>query len=103
MIFKGIEYYENWIPTYEKLFTQPPPICKISLFCSMVLVQVWNLENMLPILALQRHEKPVQALALCQDSVFTGSEDMAIKVSFPLTLPRTPSIIFCRSKLCNKV
>jgi E3 ubiquitin-protein ligase TRAF7 len=43
-------------------------------------VQVWNLENMLPILALQRHEKPVQALAICQDSVFTGSEDMEIKV-----------------------
>jgi WD40 repeat protein len=43
-------------------------------------VQVWNLENMLPIMALQRHEKPVQALAVCQDSVFTGSEDMEIKV-----------------------
>jgi E3 ubiquitin-protein ligase TRAF7 len=43
-------------------------------------VQVWNLENMLPILALQRHEKPIQALAISQDSVFTGSEDMEIKV-----------------------
>ena len=36
---------------------------------------------MLPIQALQRHEKPVNAMALCQDSVFTGSEDMEIKVS----------------------
>ena len=36
---------------------------------------------MLPIQALQRHEKPVHAMALCQDSVFTGSEDMEIKVT----------------------
>lgn len=43
-------------------------------------VQVWNLENMLPILALQRHEKPVRSIAVYQDSVFTGSEDMEIKV-----------------------
>ncbi len=43
--------------------------------------QVWNLENMLPILALQRHEKPVRSLAIYRDSVFTGSEDMEIKVS----------------------
>ena len=35
---------------------------------------------MLPIQALQRHEKAVHAMALCQDSVFTGSEDMEIKV-----------------------
>ncbi len=35
---------------------------------------------MLPILTLQRHEKAVHALAVWQDSVFTGSEDMEIKV-----------------------
>lgn len=43
-------------------------------------MQVWDLENMLPILTLQRHEKAVHALAVWQDSVFTGSEDMEIKV-----------------------
>ena len=42
--------------------------------------QVWDLENMLPILALQRHEKAVHALAAWQDSIFSGSEDMEIKV-----------------------
>ena len=57
----------------------PPPPLSLSLS----LHQVWNLENMLPILALQRHEKPIQALAINQDSVFTGSEDMEIKVRFP--------------------
>ena len=45
-----------------------------------VCLQVWNLSNMLPIIALQRHEKSVQAMAVWQDSVFTGSEDMEIKV-----------------------
>lgn len=47
--------------------------------------QVWNLENMLPILALQRHEKPIRSLAIYRDSVFTGSEDMEIKVSHHTT------------------
>lgn len=42
--------------------------------------QVWNLSNMLPIIALQRHEKAVHAMTVWQDSVFTGSEDMEIKV-----------------------
>ena len=37
---------------------------------------------MLPILALQRHEKSVQSMAFSQDSVYTGSEDMEIKVSW---------------------
>lgn len=44
------------------------------------LPQTWNLDNQLPILALQRHEKPVHSMAVWQDSVFTGSEDMEIKV-----------------------
>eukprot|EP00731_Ephydatia_muelleri_P036540 Em0274g5a len=43
-------------------------------------VQVWNLENLLPIQALQRHEKAVHSMAVWQDTVFTGSEDMEIKV-----------------------
>lgn len=44
------------------------------------IVQVWNLENMLPIQALQRHEKTVHSMALMHDTVFTGSEDQEIKV-----------------------
>lgn len=36
---------------------------------------------MLPIMALQRHERAVQSMALWQDSVFTGSEDTEIKVT----------------------
>lgn len=43
-------------------------------------LQVWNLENLLPIQALQRHEKAVLSMAVWQDTVFTGSEDMEIKV-----------------------
>ena len=35
---------------------------------------------MLPILTLQRHEQAVHSLAVWQDFVFTGSEDMEIKV-----------------------
>ena len=45
------------------------------------IVQVWNLENMLPIQALQRHEKAVHSMAVAHDTVFTGSEDQEIKVS----------------------
>ncbi|XP_003383841.1 PREDICTED: E3 ubiquitin-protein ligase TRAF7-like [Amphimedon queenslandica] len=43
-------------------------------------VQVWDLENMLPIQALKRHEKAVQSMAVWYDAVFTGSEDEEIKV-----------------------
>ena len=32
-------------------------------------------------MALQRHERAVQSMALWQDSVFTGSEDTEIKVT----------------------
>ncbi len=44
------------------------------------IVQVWNLENMLPIQALQRHERAVHSMAVVHDTVFTGSEDQEIKV-----------------------
>lgn len=44
-------------------------------------MQVWNLENMLPIQALQRHERAVHSMVVWHDTVFTGSEDMEIKVS----------------------
>lgn len=47
--------------------------------------QVWNLENMLPIQALQRHEGAIHSLALWHDTVFTGSEDQEIKVSSVLS------------------
>ncbi len=59
----------NWLPDVGK---DPFVLC--------LYLQVWNLENMLPILALQRHEKAVHAMAVYQDAVYTGSEDMEIKV-----------------------
>ena len=43
-------------------------------------LQVWDLENMLPIQALKRHEKAVQSMTVWYDAVFTGSEDEEIKV-----------------------
>ena len=39
---------------------------------------------MLPIQALQRHEKAVHSMAVVHDTVFTGSEDQEIKVSVDL-------------------
>ena len=50
------------------------------------IVQVWNLENMLPIQALQRHEKAVHSMAVVHDTVFTGSEDQEIKVCLIMTV-----------------
>jgi len=46
---------------------------------------------MLPILTLQRHEQAVHSLAVWNDSVFTGSEDMEIKVGLLPDLWRPPS------------
>ena len=37
---------------------------------------------MLPIQTLQRHEKAIYALALWHDTLYSGSEDMEIKVAF---------------------
>lgn len=45
-----------------------------------IFLKVWDLENMLPIQALKRHEKAVQSMAVWYDAVFTGSEDEEIKV-----------------------
>jgi hypothetical protein len=42
--------------------------------------QVWNLENLLPIQSLSRHEGSVNALVLHGDLLFTGSDDSEIKV-----------------------
>ena len=64
---------------------QGPGSLKFSLMVGQLLlflcVQVWDLEKLLPILTLQRHEKAVHSLAVWQDSVFTGSEDLEIKVT----------------------
>lgn len=48
----------------------------------VAVLQVWNLENMLPIQCLQRHEKCVNALAMWKDTLYSGSEDTEIKVSW---------------------
>ena len=43
-------------------------------------LQIWDLENMLPIQVLTRHEAGVNCLAVYGNLVFTGSEDKDIKV-----------------------
>ena len=43
-------------------------------------LQIWNLENMLPIQTLQRHEGSVNTLILHGDYLLSGSEDREIKV-----------------------
>jgi E3 ubiquitin-protein ligase TRAF7 len=43
-------------------------------------IQVWSLENLLPIRSLQRHEKCVCSLALSKDTLFSCSEDTEIKL-----------------------
>lgn len=43
-------------------------------------VQLWNLENMLPIQIFQRHQAPVTGLVLHNDWFFSSSEENEIKV-----------------------
>lgn len=43
-------------------------------------VQLWNLDNMLPVQSFQRHETPVTGLALYNDWFFSASEEKEIKV-----------------------
>ncbi|XP_053400935.1 E3 ubiquitin-protein ligase TRAF7-like isoform X3 [Mercenaria mercenaria] len=43
-------------------------------------IKIWNLENMLPIQTLQRHEGSVNTLVVHGDFLFSGSEDKEIKV-----------------------
>ncbi|XP_033110153.1 E3 ubiquitin-protein ligase TRAF7-like [Anneissia japonica] len=43
-------------------------------------VQIWNLENFLPLQTLSRHEGGVNALALNNGLLFTGSDDKEIKI-----------------------
>lgn len=55
--------------------------CDMTVFSACVpVLQVWNLENMLPIQCLQRHENCVNALAMWKDTLYSGSEDTEIKV-----------------------
>ena len=68
-----------------------------QLVCILWTLQVWNLSNMLPIIALQRHEKAVHSMAVWQDSVFTGSEDMDIKVCGCGQQVMANSVVWCHS------
>ncbi|XP_025115134.1 E3 ubiquitin-protein ligase TRAF7-like isoform X2 [Pomacea canaliculata] len=43
-------------------------------------IMIWNLETMLPIQTLSRHQGQVNTLALCGNYVLSGSEDHEIKV-----------------------
>lgn len=43
-------------------------------------ISVWNMETMLPIQVLSRHQGAVNALAICGNLVLSGSEDHEIKV-----------------------
>lgn len=43
-------------------------------------IQIWNLENFLPIHALRRHEGSVNTIALRGDILLSGSEDREIKI-----------------------
>ena len=48
------------------------------------LLQVWNLETMLPIQTLIRHEAAVLSIALQGDLLLSGSEDNDVKVIISL-------------------
>ncbi|XP_013393476.1 E3 ubiquitin-protein ligase TRAF7-like isoform X2 [Lingula anatina] len=56
-------------------------------------IQVWNLENNLPIMSLSRHEGPVNALTLHGDFLLSGSDDTEIKVfkHFEMQMGFTPT------------
>ena len=47
---------------------------------SLIFLKIWDLENMLPIQVLTRHEAGVNCLAVYGNLIFTGSEDKDIKV-----------------------
>ena len=53
----------------------------MQLLCSCLRVQLWNLENMLPIQTFSWHEDSVTAFTIFGDLLFIGSEDTEIKVS----------------------
>ena len=70
----------SWTTVVQCIYMYYKVALTLCLQSSSAVLQVWNLSNMLPIIALQRHEKAVHAMAVWQDSVFTGAEDMEIKV-----------------------
>ena len=59
-------------------FTQKRSINEI------IFLQVWNLETMLPIQTLIRHEAAVLSIALQGDLLLSGSEDNDVKVIISL-------------------
>lgn len=46
----------------------------------MIFIQVWNLDTMLPMQTLSRHEGSVNCVVIHKDMLLSGSEDMEIKV-----------------------
>ena len=46
----------------------------------LVSYQVWNLDTMLPMQTLSRHEGSVNCVVIHKDMLLSGSEDMEIKV-----------------------
>ena len=44
--------------------------------------QIWNLDTMLPMQTLSRHEGSVNCVVIHKDLLLSGSEDMEIKVCF---------------------
>ena len=49
-----------------------------------LLFKVWNLDTMLPMQTLSRHEGSVNCVVIHKDLLLSGSEDMEIKVSISL-------------------
>ena len=49
-----------------------------------LLFKVWNLDTMLPMQTLSRHEGSVNCVVIHKDLLLSGSEDMEIKVSILL-------------------
>ena len=51
-----------------------------------LLFKVWNLDTMLPMQTLSRHEGSVNCVVIHKDLLLSGSEDMEIKVSILLNI-----------------
>lgn len=53
-----------------------------QLDCFFLTSQIWNLDTMLPMQTLSRHEGSVNCVVIHKDLLLSGSEDMEIKVCF---------------------
>lgn len=53
-----------------------------SIDCFFLTSQIWNLDTMLPMQTLSRHEGSVNCVVIHKDLLLSGSEDMEIKVCF---------------------